>query len=123
MNTKKNQESITIYTYNEQGKATITLGKVEIIQAFCSNNSLNSDELMLRDETAKKSNQNFDKHLHKSENLEAIELASISNTSSSEEYSNNDTSSQTKILTLEEESDCGTFDCMGKNNDFCCVII
>jgi len=125
MNTKENQESITIYTYNKQGKATVSFGKVEIIGDSCSNNSLSSDELMLLDE--KENNQSIDNHSHKSEseskNLEAIELVSIASTDSSEEYNDNDNSSQTKILDLEEASDCGTFDCMGKNDDFCCVII
>lgn len=115
----KKEDDIIIYTYNNQGKTTISKGEVKIIQQSYSKDSLNSDELILLNEI-NKNNQSTDNHSHTSETIEKnIESRSIA--SSSEKH--NDYTSQTKILSSEEKSDCGTFDCMGKNDDFCCVII
>lgn len=109
---EKKESKLTIHTLNKLGKTIdISSGEVKIIQKTDSNNSLDSDELILLNEITKK---------NKSEPTEeAIESVSIA--SSSEKH--NDYTSQTKILSSEEKSDCGTFDCMGKNDDFCCVII
>ena len=54
---------------------------------------------------------------------EDLEIISITaDTDSLKEHKDSDNNSQTKILDSEKESDCGTFDCMGKNDDFCCII-
>ncbi|WP_341787818.1 hypothetical protein [Rickettsia endosymbiont of Cantharis rufa] len=50
----KKEYDIIIYTYNDQGKTTISKEEVKIIQQSYSKNSLNSDELILLNEITKK---------------------------------------------------------------------
>ncbi|WP_419234686.1 hypothetical protein [Rickettsia endosymbiont of Nabis limbatus] len=108
------KDNITIYTYDCQGRmSNVSIGKVKIEKTH-SNNSLDSSESILLNEIEEK------KDNHNNIDLEIISIST--NTDSLKESKDSDNNSQTKILDSEKESDCGTFDCMGKNDDFCCVI-
>ncbi|WP_342225317.1 hypothetical protein [Rickettsia endosymbiont of Urophora cardui] len=110
----KDENDITIYTYDPQGRmSSVSIGNVRIEKTH-SNNSLNSNESILLNEIEEK------KDNYNDEDLEIISITA--DTDSLKEHKDSDNNSQTKILDSEKESDCGTFDCMGKNDDFYCII-